>query len=59
MHSASCPTCGTAVEFYFQPVAGLVWCPACQKMFSPPPAPAETPKTSPIERPDARNGTGG
>jgi hypothetical protein len=34
MHSASCPSCGAVVELDFQPVAGLVWCPTCQKMFS-------------------------
>ena len=36
MHSAPCPACGTQVKFDFLPVAGLVWCPTCQKMFSPP-----------------------
>jgi hypothetical protein len=36
MHSAICPSCGTRVEVDFLPVAGLVWCPKCQKMFSPP-----------------------
>jgi uncharacterized Zn finger protein (UPF0148 family) len=36
MHSAVCPSCGTCVEFDFLPVAGQVWCPTCQKLFSPP-----------------------
>jgi uncharacterized Zn finger protein (UPF0148 family) len=35
MHSATCPTCGTRVEVDFVPVAGQVWCPTCQKLFSP------------------------
>jgi uncharacterized Zn finger protein (UPF0148 family) len=36
MHSATCPSCGTQVELDFLPVAGLIWCPTCQKTFSPP-----------------------
>jgi hypothetical protein len=35
MHSAACPSCRNRVEFDFVPVAGLVWCPVCQKLFSP------------------------
>jgi uncharacterized Zn finger protein (UPF0148 family) len=35
MHSATCPSCGTRVELDFKPVAGQVWCPTCQKVFSP------------------------
>jgi hypothetical protein len=35
MHSAICPTCNQSVETDFLPVAGLVWCPTCQKTFSP------------------------
>jgi hypothetical protein len=34
MHEATCPTCGTHVELDFKPVAGLVWCPKCQRAFS-------------------------
>ena len=36
MHSAACPSCDTRVEFDFLPVAGLIWCPKCQKLFSSP-----------------------
>jgi len=35
MHLATCPTCGTDVALDFIPSAGLVWCPTCQKAFSP------------------------
>jgi hypothetical protein len=35
MHSVNCPSCGTRVEVDFLPVAGQVWCPTCQKLFSP------------------------
>ena len=35
MHYAACPTCGERVEVDFLPVAGQVWCPICQKLFSP------------------------
>ncbi len=35
MHTVTCPTCGTRVEVHFKPVAGFVWCPKCQKTFSP------------------------
>ena len=38
MHSATCPSCGTVVEVDFRPVAGRVWCPTCQKLFSQPAA---------------------
>jgi hypothetical protein len=34
MHCATCPICGTRVELDFLPVAGQVWCPKCQKLFS-------------------------
>jgi uncharacterized Zn finger protein (UPF0148 family) len=36
MHNAACPACGKSVELDFKPVSGLVWCPKCQKLFSPP-----------------------
>jgi uncharacterized Zn finger protein (UPF0148 family) len=36
MHGADCPSCGTHVELDFKPVSGQVWCPNCQKLFSPP-----------------------
>jgi len=35
MHGADCPTCGTHVELDFKPVSGQVWCPKCQKLFTP------------------------
>jgi hypothetical protein len=35
MHLATCPTCGTTVALDFVPTAGLVWCPTCEKTFSP------------------------
>jgi uncharacterized Zn finger protein (UPF0148 family) len=35
MHLATCPTCGTTVPLDFIPTAGLVWCPTCEKTFSP------------------------
>jgi uncharacterized Zn finger protein (UPF0148 family) len=58
MHSASCPSCGTRVELDFQPTAGLVWCPKCEKAFSPPVTSGpETPENEESERPDPRNGT--
>ena len=36
MHETPCPSCGTAVELDFQAVAGVVWCPICQRPFTPP-----------------------
>jgi hypothetical protein len=60
MHSAICPACGTKVELDFKPTAGLVWCPKCEKAFSPPAGSGpETPKTEEVEPPDPRNGTAG
>jgi uncharacterized Zn finger protein (UPF0148 family) len=35
MRLAICPTCGTTVALDFVPTAGLVWCPTCEKAFSP------------------------
>jgi len=35
MHLATCPTCGRTVALDFVPTAGLVWCPTCEKTFSP------------------------
>jgi uncharacterized Zn finger protein (UPF0148 family) len=35
MHSAACPVCQNRVQFDFVPIAGFVWCPVCQKLFSP------------------------
>src|SRR5258708_10966154 len=60
MHSASCPSCGTRVEFDFLPIAGHVWCPTCQKLFSPPAV--SGPKPEKTEQGDAsgkRNGQAG
>jgi uncharacterized Zn finger protein (UPF0148 family) len=56
MHPADCPTCGTQVELDFKPVSGLVWCPKCQKLFTPA-------GTEPLLKPDEeiieeRNGEG-
>jgi uncharacterized Zn finger protein (UPF0148 family) len=57
MHSAACPSCGTRVELDFQPTAGLIWCPKCEKVFIPPvESGPEPPQTEQIERPDPRNG---
>jgi hypothetical protein len=35
MPSTSCPICNARVEIDFQPVAGVVRCPYCEKLFSP------------------------
>jgi len=43
MHLATCPTCGTTVRLDFIPTAGLVWCPTCEKAFSPSGIPAPDP----------------
>jgi hypothetical protein len=60
VHSAACPSCGTQVEYDFLAVAGLVWCPQCEKVFAPPVVSGpEAPKTEHIEQPDPRNGTDG
>ena len=57
MHSATCPACGTRVELDFQPTAGLVWCPKCQKAFSVPVASgAESCNDAHDEQPSHRNG---
>jgi uncharacterized Zn finger protein (UPF0148 family) len=54
-HSAACPSCGTRVEFDFLPIAGQVWCPTCQKLFSPPVASeADLQKTEHVEQLDQR-----
>jgi uncharacterized Zn finger protein (UPF0148 family) len=56
MHSATCPVCGKRVEVDFEPIAGQVWCPDCQKSFSPA-APSEPDRqTESIKKPDRRNG---
>lgn len=56
MHSVTCPSCGTQVEVDFRPIAGLVWCPTCQKLFSPPvvsgPHPQKTDKSEVSEEHD-------
>ena len=57
MHSAACPSCGTRVEYDFVVVAGQVWCPTCQKLFSPPVAPgAEPHKPDQSDSTDNRDG---
>jgi uncharacterized Zn finger protein (UPF0148 family) len=43
MHGADCPSCGTHIELDFKPVSGVVWCPKCQKLFSPAAASGENP----------------
>jgi hypothetical protein len=35
LHPVNCPSYGTRIEVDFLPVAGQVWCPTCQKAFSP------------------------
>jgi uncharacterized Zn finger protein (UPF0148 family) len=60
MHSAACPSCGTRVEFDFLPVAGHVWCPTCQKLFSPSVVTgAEPPKTEQSDTTNNRDGKDG
>src|SRR5260370_18960366 len=44
MESANVPTSGRGVEFDFGPTAGLVWCPKCRKLFSPPAAVQSEPR---------------
>jgi hypothetical protein len=60
MHSTTCPNCGTQVEVDFKPVAGVIWCPKCQKPFSPPAddGPPDTQSLDQIDRADQRNGPG-
>jgi len=60
MHSATCPSCGTRVEVDFQPVAGQVWCPTCQKLFSPPAASGTKPEeTEQVDRSEKHDGKAG
>jgi len=60
MHSVNCPGCRTCVEFDFLPVAGLVWCPKCQELFSPPfETGVEPPKAEQIDTTDHRDGKAG
>ncbi len=59
MHSATCPSCGTRVEFDFLPVAGHVWCSRCQKLFSPPVVSKPAQQTEQVEGCEDRNGTDG
>jgi uncharacterized Zn finger protein (UPF0148 family) len=60
MHSAVCPICGTRVEYDFVAVAGHVWCPACQKLFSPPVVTEPEPqKAEQIDRNNHRDGKAG
>ncbi len=35
MHGADCPSCGTHIELDVKPITGFVWCPKCQKLFTP------------------------
>jgi len=56
MHSAACPSCGKRVEVDFVPAGGLVWCPDCQKLFSPPVVPTPgSGKTEPSDIDDDRD----
>jgi hypothetical protein len=59
MHSSACPSCGNYVEVDFLPVAGQVWCPICQKLFSPPPVLKPAPETKQVDGCEDRNGTAG
>jgi uncharacterized Zn finger protein (UPF0148 family) len=56
MHSVTCPSCGQHVEVDFLPVAGQVWCPICQKLFSPQVEPNPTQETKQVEDREDRNG---
>jgi hypothetical protein len=56
MHKATCPTCGTTVELDFRPVAGLIWCPTCQKTFPPPVGPVPDERSMPDD--GRKNGKG-
>jgi uncharacterized Zn finger protein (UPF0148 family) len=58
MHLATCPACGTDVALDFIPSAGLVWCPTCQKTFSPSEMPAPD-EQKPEEDLAERNGDEG
>jgi len=51
MHLATCPACGTTIALDFIPVAGLVWCHSCDKVFSPSGIPAQE-----HEKEEERNG---
>ena len=55
MHGADCPTCGIHVELDFKPVSGLVWCPKCQKLFTPA---GTEPLLEPDEEIEEHNGEG-
>jgi uncharacterized Zn finger protein (UPF0148 family) len=60
MHTVACPSCGLTVKVDFQPVAGLVFCPTCQKLFSPPAVSVpDSEKAQPIKVSDKRDGNAG
>ncbi len=59
MHSATCPSCGTRVELDFEPVAGQVWCPTCQKPFSPPVVREGAERADKADRRSEQNGSVG
>ena len=57
LHPVKCPTCGTCVEVDFVPVAGQVWCPTCQKLFSPRSAAQDQPSgTEEVDPHKSQNG---
>jgi hypothetical protein len=57
MHSAYCPSCSRRVEVDFLPVAGQVWCPTCQKVFSPRPESGYAQETDKADRRTDKNDT--
>jgi uncharacterized Zn finger protein (UPF0148 family) len=60
MHLATCPSCGTRVDVDFRPLAGLIWCPKCEKAFSPPTASGPKPeKNEQVDRSDKRDDKAG
>jgi hypothetical protein len=57
MHSVKCPSCDTSVESDFRPVAGKVWCPDCEKLFSPrSSAPERSSETDQVDQHSTQNG---
>jgi predicted Zn finger-like uncharacterized protein len=59
MHAVSCPHCGTRVELDFLPVAGQVWCPTCQKLFSHPAVSEPAHETDQVDQHKEQNGSAG
>jgi uncharacterized Zn finger protein (UPF0148 family) len=57
MHAVNCPCCGTRIEVDFRPVAGQVWCPTCQKLFSTSAVSEPTPLTGQVDHHTDKNGS--